>query len=121
MQRYVTLLDNATYMHVEHIQKEKEYGIPWRSAFKKELFEFADETFKRCIGDQGFNPNDEPFLFFHKIIKKDALDAATFDQNSQADFLCMMMENLEAMEQSLYQIKAMLKEPDYQIFDDVKA
>ena len=33
----------------------------------------------------------------------------------------MMMENLEAMEQALYQVKAMLKEPDYQIFDDVKA
>ena len=121
MQRFVTLLDNATYMLPEYIQKEKEYGIPWRAAFKKELLEFADETYKRCIGDQGFNSTEEPFLFFHKIIKKDALDAATFDQNSQADFLCMMMENLEAMEQSLYQIKAMLKEPDYLIFEDVKA
>ena len=37
MQRYITLLDNATYMPCEHIQKEKEYGIPWRSAFKAEL------------------------------------------------------------------------------------
>ena len=82
MQRFVTLLDNATYMLPEYIQKEKEYGIPWRAAFKKELLEFADETYKRCIGDQGFNSTEEPFLFFHKIIKKDALDAATFDQNS---------------------------------------
>ena len=32
-----------------------------------------------------------------------------------------MMENLETMEQSLYQIKAMLKEADHQIFDVVKA
>lgn len=37
MQRYITLLDNATYMPSEHIQKEKEYGITWRTAFKKEL------------------------------------------------------------------------------------
>jgi hypothetical protein len=34
MDRYFTLLDNVTYMKFEHIQKEKEYGIPWRSAFK---------------------------------------------------------------------------------------
>ena len=66
-------------MHNEHIQKEKEYGIPWRSAFKKELFEFADEIFKRSIGDQGLNPNDDPFQIYHKIIKKFAVDAATYD------------------------------------------
>lgn len=79
MQRFVTLLDNATYMHCEYIQKEKEYGITWRSAFKAEMFKFADATFKRTIGDQGFGESEDPFLFFHKIVKKDALDAATFD------------------------------------------
>ena len=121
MQRFVTLLDNATYMHVEYIQKEKEYGITWRSAFKAELFQFADATFKRVIGDQGFSENDDPFLFFHKIVKKDALDAATFDQTSQADSICMMQDNLDRLEQSLYQVKAMLKEPNYEIFDVVKA
>ena len=44
-----------------------------------EMFKFADATFKRTIGDQGFGENEDPFLFFHKIVKKDALDAATFD------------------------------------------
>ena len=33
----------------------------------------------------------------------------------------MMIENLEQLEQSLYQVKAMLKEPDHDIFDVVKA
>ena len=42
MQRFVSLLDNATYMPLEHVQKEKEYGIPWRSAFKAELETFAE-------------------------------------------------------------------------------
>jgi len=45
---------------------------------------------------------DDPFMFFHKIVKKDALDAATFDQQSQADFMSMMMENLEILEQWVY-------------------
>ncbi len=31
-------LENQTkYLSAEHDQKEKEYGIPWRSAFKKEI------------------------------------------------------------------------------------
>ena len=42
MQRFVILLDNAAYMPLEHVQKEKEYGIPWRSAFKAELETFLE-------------------------------------------------------------------------------
>ena len=75
----MTLLDNATYMPCEHKQKEKEYGIPWRSAFKKEVHSFADLAYKRMVGEDGFPETDDPFLFFHKVVKKDALDAATFD------------------------------------------
>ena len=63
---------------------------------------------------------DDPFMFFHKLVKKDALDAATFDQFSQADFMSMMMENLEILEQWVYQVKAMLKEPDFSLFEDLK-
>ena len=117
----MTLLDNATYMPCEHIQKEKEYGIPWRTAFKKELYFFADQSYKRMVGDDGFPETEDPFVFFHKIIKKDALDAATFDALSQADFISMMIENLELIEKCLYQLKAMLKEPDFLIFDEVKS
>ena len=76
----MTLLDNATYMPCEHIQKEKEYGITWRTAFKEELVGFADKTHRRVIGDStGFPENEDPFLFLHKVIKKDVIDAATFD------------------------------------------
>ena len=117
----MTLLDNATYMPCEHIQKEKEYGIPWRSAFKKELKDFADSVYKRLVGEDAILPETEdPFQFFHKVIKKDALDAATFDAQSQADFLSMMTEQLEMLEKALYQIKALLKEPDFLIFEEVK-
>ena len=107
-------------MPCEHVQKEKEYGIPWRTAFKRELFAFADAMHKRLIGEDAFPETEDPFLFFHKIIKKDALDASTFDAVSQADFLSMMTENLELLEKTLYQIKALLKEPDFTIFEDVK-
>lgn len=85
MERYVTLLDNATYMPIEHIQKEKEYGIPWRTTFKQEVLALANETHRKLVGEDagGFQANSEdPFLFYHQIVKKETLDAATFDAKS---------------------------------------
>ena len=124
MQRFVTLLDNAAYMPLEHVQKEKEYGIPWRSAFKAELGTFLEQAKQRFLGDENEGDfrsvADLPFEFFHKVVKKDALDAATFYAASQADFMCMLLDNLEALEQWIYMIKALLKEPDYHIFEDLK-
>ena len=85
MDRYVTLLDNVTYMPIEHIQKEKEYGIPWRTTFKQEVLTMADNTHNRLFGYDagGFQANSEdPFVFYHRIVKKETLDAATFDAKS---------------------------------------
>lgn len=121
MQRFVKLLDNAAYMPLEHVQKEKEYGIPWRSAFKAELNTFSEQAKARFLGDEAGGVADSPFEFFHKVVKKDALDAATFYAESQGEFMCMLLDNLEALEQWIYQIKALLKEPDYHIFGDLKA
>ena len=92
----------------------------WRGALKKELFTFADQIYKRMVGEDGFPETDDAFRFFHTIVKKDALDAATFDAMSQADYIAMMLENLELLEKSLYQIKAMLKTPEHQSFAEVK-
>ena len=85
------------------------YSIQWRTAFKKELYEFADTIYKRLVGEDGFPETEDPFLFFHRIVKKDTLDCATFDAQTQADFISMMTENLELLEKVLYQIKALLK------------
>lgn len=104
----------------EHIQKEKEYGIKWRTIFKKELLTFADEVAKRLISEDGFDSNEDPFKMFHKIVKKDAIDAATFDAMTQADLLAMMQENLEILEKYLFQIRDMLKQPDESKFEKLK-
>ena len=121
MQRYITLLDNATYMPCEHVQKEKEYGIPWRSAFKAEMEVMIDALAKRTISSDGFDADHEdPFVVMHKVVKKDAIDAATFDAMCQADLLSMLVDNLELLEKTVYIIKALLKEPDFDKFEEVK-
>lgn len=49
MQRYIVVLDNATFIPCEHIQKEKEYGIIWRSAFKAELQTLINDVAKKLM------------------------------------------------------------------------
>lgn len=120
MARYVTLLDNATFMPFEHIQKEKEYGIIWRSAFKAEMHKLVDGMARRLVSSDGFAPEQDPFQVLHKIIVKDCQDAATFDMRTQADLMCMLVDNLEIIEKVAFQIKAMLKEPEPDLFEDVK-
>ena len=120
MQRYIVVLDNATFMPCEHIQKEKEYGIIWRSAFKAELHQLIDTVSKRLISSDGFNTENDPFDVLHKVVKKDCIDAATFDMRTQADLLCMLVDNLELLEKVVFQIKALLKEPSPENFETCK-
>ena len=35
--------------------------------------------------------------------------------------MCQMMENLEHLEMSVYIIKALMKEPDFALFEDLKS
>ena len=74
------------------------------------------------IDESGSFPSDEdPFIFLHQIIKKNALEAAAFDALSQADFMSMHLKSLELFENSLYSVKAMLREIDFDYFEDAKA
>ena len=79
MDRFFTLLDNITYMKHEHIQKEKEYGITWRSAFKVELYRISNDLHKRVIADDDEEAEEDPFIILHKIVRWDTIDASTFD------------------------------------------
>lgn len=62
----------------------------------------------------------DPFVILHQIVKKDCIDAATFDMKTQADLLCMMIENLEILEKVIRQMKIMLKEPMPETFEAKK-
>ena len=64
MFRYITLLDNATFMPSEHIQKEKEYGITWRTAFKNELNTLVSKVSQKLISEDGKSQED-PFALIH--------------------------------------------------------
>lgn len=84
----------------------------WRSAFKKEMNELIGALYQQVVASDGFDEkNMDPFNVLHQIVKKDCIDAATFDMKTQADLLCMMVENLDILEKVVGQVKVMLKEP----------
>jgi hypothetical protein len=79
MHRYFLLLDNAFCMPNEHVQKEKEYGIAWRSAFKTELAELVIEQSRLSLKNQHVEDIRDPFETLGSIIRKAATEAASFD------------------------------------------
>lgn len=88
MQRYINILDDATYMPNEHIWKEKEYGIPWRTEFKLKLAEIINKLAKKALDKNDDDiKNKDPFALLHTVIKKDVVDAAVFDAKTAADLL----------------------------------
>ena len=42
-ERWARVIDNARYLSVEHLHKEKEYGIKWRAQYKVELEKEVDK------------------------------------------------------------------------------
>ena len=83
--------------------------------------ELTDMMIERCVSSDGFNENyEDEFFLLHKVIKQDAIDAATFDEMSQADLIHMLVENLEVLEKVTFTIQALLKEPEPYKFDDIK-
>jgi hypothetical protein len=69
MTRFYSLLDNVQCMKNEHIQKEKEYGITWRSAFKKEMIRIATDIHEVVFDDDDEPMEADPFLEMLKIVR----------------------------------------------------
>ena len=58
----------------------------------------------------------DPYETLHLAVKKDTIDACTFDQQTQADLMQVLVPNLEFLEASVYSIRGLLREPDVDKF-----
>ena len=93
----------------------------WRSAFKKEMYEAIDALYFAVVSKDGYDKSRvEPFAILHQIVKKDCIDAASFDMKTQADLMSLMTDNLETLEKVVFALKAMLKEPNPELFNEKK-
>ena len=111
MQRYIDILDDATYMPTEYFQKEKEYGIPWRSAFRAHLEQTVRIVAKKALGkDDSELKEIDSFTMLHTVVKKDVIDAAVFDVKTAADLMSHGLDQLEDLEKAVSKIKCLLKQ-----------
>ena len=106
--RYLEALDNIICMKWEHIQKEKEYGIEWRSVYKKEMTQLANEVNLMAFGVEMLKGSD-PFIVLKEIIKTDAEHAIKLDKACRAEEACDLLERLEHLELTVSLMKKMLK------------
>ena len=109
LERWAKIIDHSRYVVYEHRFKEKEYGIKWRTAYKKELVRESNalrEKFGAHLQDQSFSDMNEQI---HLIVKKDWQDVYTFAQGLQIDLMLMLQENLDSYEISLGFLRNVLK------------
>ena len=71
-------------------------------------------------GAEEAKEKDDPFVTLHQIVKKDVIDAATFDTKTQAEYLSLMIDQLEMLEKSVHTIKCLLKQPNILEFEASK-
>ena len=101
-------------MRSEHEQKEREYGIPWRSAFKVELKNIVSEVVKKLSGGDGSQDKTlDDLAVLLKISGNGYQDAHNFYDSNLSDLLVRSEEKLKVVEQSVGCLKRMLKEPDF--------
>ena len=115
MARWFNLRDCAQYLSAEHQQKEREYGITWRSAFKQQLNKKTNELSVKLTGS-GIAEDQDPFDVLYQLVVKDYDDVRQFDEKCQADLICMLAENLRNLSITIYTLKKLLKQPDQTSF-----
>ena len=75
-ERWARVIDSARYLGEEHRHKEKEFGLLWRDAYKKELKKLASELAERygnpVESNKHWNGDWSEVIYF--IIEKDYKD-----------------------------------------------
>ena len=117
LNRWKRLANWAKYLSPEHEQKEREYGIPWRSAFKVEAKKELKEIKIKLLGLNEEKEDEDPFAILIQISNNGKQDAESFHQTNQAEMLEMVEDRLAMMEHCVRYLKKMLKEPDLDKFE----
>ena len=76
---WAKLLDKARYLRSEHDLKEKEYGIPWRTAYKMAVISAVIELEKAKVCTERAGSSEQAFDIVHATAKN---VKAEIDKNS---------------------------------------
>ena len=77
-EKWKKLRNFAYYLKSEHEQKEKEYGIPWRSSFKVEIRNALIDMRNKLFGKTQIGENEDVFDAIVTITANSKQDAESF-------------------------------------------
>ena len=120
-EKWKKLRNFAYYLKSEHEQKEKEYGIPWRSSFKVEIRNALIDMRNKLFGKTQIGENEDVFDAIVTITANSKQDAESFYQNTQADMILTLNESYVIIERQVLYLKKLLKEPELKNFAEIKS
>eukprot|EP00347_Sterkiella_histriomuscorum_P000466 403375749 len=119
-EQWKKLNNQARYLSSEHDQKEKEYGIAWRSAFKIEINKALLQLRMKLFGIDKIEDGEDVFSALNLIVSNSKQDAESFYLNTQLNMLNTIQESYKLMERQVTYLKKLLKEPDTAKFEHIK-
>lgn len=120
MAKWSKLANQSLYLLAEHDQKEKEYGIPWRSAFKVAINTSVTDLRLKLFGKQDQDAKLSPFEAIKEITSNGKQDIESFHIASQADMIFMLNDRFEFLYKHIHYLKKLLKEPEIVKFEEIK-
>ena len=108
MDKWKKIANWTRYLSPEHQQKEREYGIPWRSAFKEEINKEVQKIKMRLEIEEEV---EEPFLFLIDMVKGGMDSDMQLSMETEIDKIVEDEEYITQMELIIKYLKKLLKEP----------
>lgn len=85
IREWKVLVDWVKYLTPEHQQKEREYGIPWRSAFKQEMHICLQNLCLELYNNKSFLDGKDPFLGLIELVAYSKQEVDSFNTNTQPE------------------------------------
>jgi hypothetical protein len=118
---WAKIYDKAHYLQSEHDLKEKEYGIPWRSAYKAAIIAaVAELEHKKLVTEKSTN-TEQSFEIINRVagFVKQEVDRLA-GVKGQIEQINKLVTQYEVFQRNIIYLKKLLKEPNPAKFEDVK-
>ena len=118
LKNWAKIYDKARYLKSEHDLKEKEYGIPWRSAYKAVILQIVHDLEKNKLVNERAQTSEQAF----DIIERAATYVVSeLEKKEKAhDIVAKLNTQYNVLEKNVIYLKKLLKEQETAKFDEIK-
>ena len=115
---WAKVYDKARYLKSEHDLKEKEYGIPWRSAYKAVIIQIILDLEKGKLVNERAQTSEQAFEI---ISRASSYVMSEIEKKDKAqDAIAKLQTQYSMLEKNVIYLKKLLKEPETSKFEEIK-